>query len=152
MVKKRAERLRQQGVTPKRKTVTHRINRHGSNGSISESVEVAPEKIPIGEAMRRAVEELGEVVVDDQLAPQQMRELGDCLENVTRMQAAYDARAEEAKTAKKSLESAQNLLIEKVRLFTHPAPLPLFDGKEREQDQQTMEEAAAESDSPLATA
>lgn len=130
------------GVAPKRKTVTHRINRHGSNGSISESAEVAPEKIPIGEAMRRAVEELGEVVIDDQLAPQQMRELGECLENVTRMQAAFDARSEDAKTAKKSLESAQNLLIEKVKQFTHPAPLPLFDGKEREKDQQTMEQGA----------
>lgn len=127
---------------PKRKTVVHRINRGGTNGSPSTSTEVAPEKVNIGEAMRRAVEALGEQKVDPNLAPIQMLELADAYEQVTRMQAAFDARSEEAKTAKKSLESATNLLLEKVRSFTHPAPLPLFDGQQREADQWTMEAAA----------
>lgn len=126
--------------TAKRKTVVHRINQHGTNGSTS--TEVAPEKVNIDEAMRRAVEALGEQKVDQNLAPTQMLELADCFEQVTRMQAAFDARSEEAKTAKKSLESATNLLLEKVRSFTHPAPLPLFDGQQREADQQRMESAA----------
>lgn len=126
----------------KRKTVIHRVNRHTSNGSPSESAEVLPEKVNIGEAMRRAVEALGEARVDAGLAPTQLLELSECYEQVVRMQAAFDARSEEAKTAKKSLESAQALLLEKVRAFTHPAPLPLFDGKQREADQTAMESAA----------
>jgi hypothetical protein len=124
----------------KRNTVVHRLNQHGKNGSTS--TEVAPQKVNVGEAMRRAVEALGETTVDAALAPTQMLELSDCYEQVVRMQAAFDARSEDAKTAKKSLESAQGLLLEKVRLFTHPAPLPLFDGKEREKDQQQMEAGA----------
>lgn len=127
----------------KRKTVVHRINRHASSGALSESAEVLPEKVNIGEAMRRAVEALGDTTVDPSLAPTQMLELADCYEQVVRMQAAFDARAEEAKTAKKSLESATSLLLEKVRTFTHPAPLPLFDAAAREADTQKMEDAAA---------
>lgn len=125
---------------PKRKTVVHRINQHGGTGSTS--TEVAPEKVNIGEAMRRAVEALGKETIDASLAPTQMAELSDCYEQVIRMQAAFDARSEEAKTAKKSLESATNLLLEKVKTFTHPAPLPLFDGKQREDDQAAMESGA----------
>lgn len=113
----------------KRKTVVHRINRGGTNGSPSTSTEVAPEKVSIGEAMRKAVEA-------------QLLDLSECYEQVVRMQAAFDARSEEAKTAKKSLESATALLLEKVRSFTHPAPLPLFDGQQREADQKTMEASA----------
>jgi hypothetical protein len=101
-----------------------------SNGSVEAPIVVAPEpepKIAIAEAMRLAVEKLGDLKVNDDLAPQQLRELGELCEDITRRQAAYDAKAEEAKTAKKSLESAQELLIEKVRTFTHPNVLPLFD-------------------------
>ena len=124
---------------PRRKTVTHRVNRGKANGSL-ESMEVAPEveKIPIGEAMRRAVEALGDVKIDRDLAPKQLAELADLYEDITGRQAAFDAKSEEAKTAKKSLESAQNLLLEKVRTFTHPAPLPLFDQAEREADHKDM--------------
>lgn len=118
-----------------------RRNTHKANGSVAESAAAVPEpetKITIGEAMRRAVEELGEVIVDDTLAPQQLRELGECYEEVARRQAAYDAKAEEAKTAKKSLESAQALILEKVRTYTHPAPLPLFDAAQAEADEAAM--------------
>lgn len=146
--KKRATRPTPKKTQPsakRRKWSASRSRTVRPNGALPESLQSAPEpedKIPVGEAMRRAVEALGEVIVDDSLAPQQMKELGACYEEVTRRQAAFDARAEEAKTAKKSLESAQELLLEKVRSFTHPAPLPLFDHAEREADQQTMEAAA----------
>lgn len=114
------------------------------NGSMPESAPVPPEpepKIPIGEAMRRAVEELGDVKIDNDLAPQQLRELAECYEDVTRRRAAFNERNEEAKTAKKSLESATDLLLEKVRAFTHPSPLPLFDAAERDTDEANMLDA-----------
>lgn len=116
------------------KKVTHRVNTIRGNGTPPASVEVAAEKVPIGEAMRRAVEELGEVVIDDTLAPQQMRELSECYEDVTRRRAAWAEKNEDAKVAKKSLESATDLLLEKVRMFTHPVALPLFDQAQREDD------------------
>jgi hypothetical protein len=112
----------------------HRVNTINSNGDQPESREVAPEKVTVGEAMRRAVENLGEVVIDETMAPAQLRELAECFEQVTREQAAFDAKSEEAKTAKKALESATNLLLEKVRTFTHPTPMPLFDQQQAEED------------------
>lgn len=111
------------------------------NGGLPEPMAVAAEtdeKVPIGEAMRRAVEALGEVTIDDTLAPQQLRELSACYDEITMRQAAFDAKAEEAKTAKKSLEAATELLLEKVRSFTHAAPLPLFDQNQAEQDHDDM--------------
>jgi hypothetical protein len=111
------------------------------NGGLVESLPVPAEPtetVPIGEAMRRAVEALGDVKVDPGLAPTQLLELGECYEDVARRQAAYDAKAEEAKTARKSLESAKELLLEKVRTFTHPAPLPLFDTSQAEADREAM--------------
>lgn len=125
------------------------------NGGLSDTVPVAAAptpKVPIGEAMRRAVEALGEVKVDPGLAPTQLLELGECYEEVARRQAAYDARAEEAKTAKKSLEGAQELLLEKVRMFTHPAPLPLFDQKQAEKDRAAMQAGGEVNDSQTAEA
>lgn len=122
--------------------VTHRVTTHKSNGGLPESQEVAPEKVTIGEAMRRAVKELGDIIVDDSLAPAQMRELAEVYEDVAREQAAFNEKSEAAKLAKKSLESVQGLLLEKVRAFTHPTPLPLFDGLRAESDRQDMLEAA----------
>lgn len=104
-----------------------RVNTIKANGGLPESRTILPEVVTIGEAMRRAVEALGDVTIDDSLAPQQLRELGESYEEVVRMQAAYDAKADAAKIAKKALESTEALLREKVRAFTHPAPLPLFD-------------------------
>lgn len=141
--KKSAERTKEKSPAPaKRKNWSASRGRTiKANGGITEPLNVPAEpaeKVNIGEAMRRAVEALGEVVVDDQVAPQQLRELGVCLEEITRRQAAFDAKAEEAKTAKKSLESAQELLLERVKAFTHPTPLPLFDNAEREKDLDEM--------------
>lgn len=116
-----------------------RRNTLPSNGDAAESREVLPEKVSVGEAMRRAVEALGDVTVNDDLAGQQMRQLAELYENVAKEQAAYDKRAEAAKVAKKALESAQNLLMEQVRAFTHANPLPLFDRQQAEEDRQRME-------------
>lgn len=118
--------------------VTHRITTHRSNGNLSQSVEVAPEPVPIGEAMRLAVEQLGESRVDPALAPTQLIELGYCYEEVVRRKAAFEAKNDDAKVAKKSLESATELLLEKVRACTHPAALPLFDQVEAKDDLDTM--------------
>lgn len=116
-----------------------RVNTIKPNGGLPESKLAGPiEVVTIGEAMRRAVEALGDVTIDDGLAPQQLRELGESYEEVVRMQAAYDAKADAAKIAKKALESTEALLREKVRAFTHPAPLPLFDHVQAEADVDAM--------------
>lgn len=128
-----------EGTDREFKDAVHRVTTHQPNGGLSESMEVAVEKVSIGEAMRRAVEELGDVKIDQELAPKQLAELAECYEDVTRRQAAFNTKNDEAKTAKKSLESATDLLLEKVRLFTHPKPLPLFDQQEAEEDRQEME-------------
>lgn len=111
-----------------------------ANGGIPDThpESVAPERVPIGEAMRQAVEALCDVKIDHELAPQQLAELAGCYEEITRRQAAFHEKNEDAKTAKKSLESATELLLEKVRTFTHLAPLPLFDHVEAEADRQQM--------------
>lgn len=118
--------------------VRHRTNTIKGNGAPASSREVAPPTVTIGEAMRRAVAELGETVIDDNMAPAQMRQLAECYEQVAREQAAYGERCEQSKLAKKSLDSATALLLEKVRTFTHVTPLPLFDGQQREADQANM--------------
>jgi len=123
------------------KAAAHRVSTHQSNGGLSESVEVAPAKMTIGEAMRRAVEELGPVTIDASLSASQLRQLADCYEDVVRRKAAFNEKADEAKTAKKSLESATELLLEKVRSFTHPSPLPLFDQTQAESDVDDMTSA-----------
>ena len=146
MAKKRAKKPEPaRAKTGRKKWSAGRRNTHKANGSLPESRAASPEpdeKVTIGEAMRRAVEALGDVNIDPGLAPTQMMELGECYEEVARRQAAYDARAEELKTAKKGLDAATELLLEKVRTFTHPAPLPLFDQAEREADHDDMLDAA----------
>jgi hypothetical protein len=94
--------------------------------------------------MRRAVEELGETVINDELAPAQLRQLAEAYEQVTREQAAFTKKSEEAKTAKKSLDGATEHLLGLVKEFTHPKPLPLFDMDQRESDQAEMIEGAQE--------
>ncbi len=139
--KRKAAKKKSETRTPtksSRAPVTHRVTTHHGHGGRSTSAEVAPEKVPIGEAMRRAVEELGDVKIDDDLAPHQMHELAECYEDVTRRRAAFNEKNDDAKTAKKSLESATDLLLEKVREFTHPKSLPLFDQVEREGDHADM--------------
>lgn len=118
-----SERLKKPATVP---VVRHRTNTFKGNGAPT-SREVAP-TITIGEAMRRAVAELGDVVIDADEAPAQMRQLSECYEQVAREQAAYNERVDQAKLAKKSLDSATALLLEKVRTFTHASKsLPLFD-------------------------
>lgn len=116
----------------------HRVNTIPGNGSAAESREVAPGPLPIGDAMRQAVEALGARTTDEGLSAGQLAELADCSEAVAREQAAYDRKAGEAKIAKKSLESATALLIERVRTFTHAAPMPLFDARQAEADREAM--------------
>lgn len=88
--------------------------------------------------MRLAVDGLGDITIDNELAPKQLRELADVYEDVARAQAAFNAKADAAKIAKKALESVTALLLEKVRSFTHPAPLPLFDHQQAEDDRDDM--------------
>lgn len=136
---KRASRMDRKLTKPDRKPkVSHSVTASKSNGSLPVSTEVAPAPVPIGEAMRRAVEALGPVVIDQDKAVEQLRELADCHDHVTREQAAYFQKAEDAKIAKKALESATNLLLEKVRAFTHATPLPLFDHPQSDADHQRM--------------
>lgn len=129
---------------PKKEKPAHRVNTVKSDGSPPESREVAPAEVPIGEAMREAVEQLGDVVIDDQLAPGQLRELAECYETVAEAQAAYDRKAAAAKVAKQSLDGAIKFLLEKVKEFTHAKPLPLFDQQQAEADRAAMTGAATE--------
>lgn len=124
-----------------------RVNTIPSNGDLPSSVEVAPEPVSIGEVMRQALDELGDIAIDPDLAIGQLHEIGEAYEEVVRRQAAYNARAEEAKTAKKSLEAAQEMVLEKVRAATHPKPLPLFDHQQAEDDRLDMLDAAADAGS-----
>ena len=124
------------------KPSSHKISTIGPDGK-EESMEVAPQAKTIGEAMRQAVQDLGDVVIDDELAVSQLRDLAECYEQVTTAQAAYNARAEAAKVAKETLKSATDLLLEKVRTYTHPAPLPLFDRAQAESDIDRMIDSAS---------
>ena len=127
---------------PKAKSAgPHRITTYKPGGDPSESREVAPAPVPIGEAMRLAVDALGDVVVDDTLAAGQLRELAAIYEDVTRRRTAWAQKADEAKTAKQSLDAATECLLDKVRAFTHPTPLPLFDARQAEAGLAAMQAA-----------
>lgn len=125
--------------------ITHRVTTHKPNGSMSESVEVAPsaepERVNIGEAMRLAVEELGPVMIDAELAEQQLRDLASDFDEVERRKAAFTAKNDEAKTAKKALDAATELLLMKLKQYTHVTPLPLFDQTKEEADRGDMLDA-----------
>lgn len=130
-----------EGTDAEFKRAAQRVGRRNiipSNGDLPTSTEVAPEKVTIGEAMRRAVEELGDVQIDDELAPSQLRQLSEVYEDVVKAQAAFNTKSDDAKTAKKALESVTNLLLEKVRSFTHPVSLPLFDETQAADDHAAM--------------
>lgn len=130
----------------KRTRSAGRTNTHPSNGSLPESQAVAPtpapEPVPVGEAMRLAVEALGPPAVDNALAAQQLADIGASFEDLTRRQAAYAVKLDEAKVAKKSVDAAQELVNEKVRMYTHPPQdLPLLDLASREADHESMLDA-----------
>lgn len=121
---------------------SHRVNVIPSNGAPSTSAAVAPEKVNAGEAMRQAAAELGDVAVDNDLAPAQMRELGEMYEDIARRRAAFNVKADLAKDAKKALETAETALLERVRMYTHKPAMPLFDKVEAETDHAAMLDAA----------
>ena len=125
----------------RRGKTSHRVTTFKANGSAPESTAV-PTELPVEEAMRQAVADLGDVHVDPGLAPTQMLELAETYEDVAKAQAAFARKSEAAKVAKKHLDSIVSVLLEKVRSFTHPKALPLFDQAERETDQTNMLEAA----------
>lgn len=108
----------------------------------SEGVEV-----PVAEAVAKALEVLGEAKVDETLAPSQLRQLAASIEEVERAKAVYAKKAEDAKTAKKSLEAAVECVLIQVKEFTHPTPLPLFDESQAENDRRDMLDAAADQES-----
>jgi hypothetical protein len=83
--------------------------------------------VKVGEAVRQAVEALGVPAFDNGLSPEQLKDLSDAYDAVVRETAAYKAKKWAAKIAKDSLKSATELLLGKVKTFTHPAPLPLFE-------------------------
>ena len=99
----------------------------------------------LGGAVSKAVKafstNLGAMNVSMDDAPAQMMELGELLEDVAKAKDTADSKAADAKTAKATYESKVNLLLEKLRGFTHPKALPLFDATEREQDLKGMQAA-----------
>lgn len=125
---------------PRKKT--SKITTFPKNGGVP-TVTAVPQEVPVGEAIRLAIEELGDVKIDDALAPEQMRQLAECYENVVRNQAEYARRADAAKVAKKAVESSTELLLERVKAFTHPVPLPLFDAQQAEADRAAMVKGAS---------
>jgi hypothetical protein len=102
----------------------------------------------VGKAVATFAKSLGEMKIDDKAAADQMHEIGTMLEDVARAKGMADDKAEASKLAKQSYESKVNLFMEKVRGFTHPKSLPLFDAAEREADQKDMLDAAAEPEKP----
>lgn len=95
----------------------------------------------VAKAVKNFSANLGAMKIDKGAAPDQLEELGTLLEDVAGAKATADEKAETAKTAKATYESKVNLLLEKLRGFTHPKALPLFDGPAREADQKTMLDA-----------
>jgi hypothetical protein len=106
---------------------------------------VAKTAAVIGGAVAKAVKNfavnLGAMKIDKVAAADQMEELGELLEEVAKAKGVADEKAEAAKTAKSTYESKVNLFMEKVRGFTHPKSLPLFDAAQRETDQRSMLDA-----------
>lgn len=121
-----------------------RINTIPSNGDQPTSTEIAPEPVSVGEAMRQAVEALGDVQIDETLAPSQLRQLAEAYEEVAKTLAAFNAKNDAAKVAKKAHDIAIEFLLERVKSFTHPSPLPLFDEAREEADRAAM----VQTDSP----
>jgi hypothetical protein len=125
--------------TGRKKWSANRINTLPAGGDAPESREVAPEAPTVGDAIRQAMEALGDVTIDESQAARQLRVLAELYEEVAEAQAAYDAKAEEAKTAKKGLEGATNELLEQVRAFTHgKAATPLFDETDEDLKGETL--------------
>jgi hypothetical protein len=98
----------------------------------------AGERVTIGEAMRLAVEKLGDVTIDNEFAPKQLREIGEI---ARRRRAAPSRLRREVRRSEDREEvprSATELLLERARAFTHPTPMPLFDHVQEEDDRAEM--------------
>ncbi len=115
---------------------------------------IAAKAAKIGGAVTKAVTNfaasLGAMKVDPDLAADQMEELGTLLEDVAKAKVVADEKASDAKTAKGTYESKVNLLLEKLRGFTHPKALPLFDTAQAEKDLVDMTTAPADPDAGTA--
>lgn len=127
-----------------------RVNTIPSNGDQPTSQASGPEPttpVPAVEAARRALEELGELSVDQTLSKQQLEDIGSAYEEVIRRRAILDAKREDVKVAKKGVEAAEEVMSDKIRTYTHPEPMaPLIDIASREQDHQEMLDAAERGD------
>lgn len=69
------------------------------------------------------------ITIDEGLAAGQLRELAELQADVNKATTAYNVKKDAAKVAKDTVDSKTNLLLEKLRMFTHPTALPLFDQK-----------------------
>jgi hypothetical protein len=85
-------------------------------------------------AIKNFAANLGSMKIDKLQAADQMEELGELLEDVAKALGTSITKADEAKTAKGTYDSKVNLLLEKLRGFTHPKALPLFDQHQAEAD------------------
>lgn len=123
-----------------------RTNTHKPNGGLSESMAVAPtsepERVPAAEAGRRALAELGDLKVDHELSAHQLEDIGIAHEEVIRQQAILASKKEDVKVAKAAVKAAEDLRDEKIRMYTHPESLPLFDETQAESDHEAMLNAA----------
>jgi len=128
--------------TPKKRTGARIVNRQ-ANGAAGPVMSVPEPDLPLEESIKKAIEELGELAVDESSAPKHLRELADDYHEVVRTQTILAKRVDAVKIAKKSVDSATAVLLEKLRSCTHQKPLPLFNVKDREADQANMLEGAS---------
>jgi hypothetical protein len=94
--------------------------------------------LSIEAAMEHAVQALGPVTIDPQLAPEHLSELAECYDEIERTAAKLARKTEDAKTAREAHQVAVDHLLERVRAMTHPDPLPLFDAPQAEADRDRM--------------
>jgi hypothetical protein len=81
------------------------------------------------------------IQIDDELAAGQLRELAELQTEVNAATSTYNVKKDAAAVAKKTVESKTELLLEKLRLFTHPPSLPLFDQTQHNRDVTRMLDA-----------
>lgn len=67
------------------------------------------------------------ITIDADLAAAQLEELANLHADVLRAAHIAEEKKEAASTAKKTVESKTGLLMDRLRAFTHPPSLPLFD-------------------------
>ena len=100
----------------------------------------------IKKAVKTLLASMGALEINDAQAAKQLRELGRDLEHVAQALQLAEDRKDSAKDAQKDYEALVNRTLEKLRSFTHPKAMPLFDAEEREADQREMLAAAESGD------